>query len=32
MDIAILIIVGLLNLAAGFHLGTWYCRNVKGMK
>lgn len=32
METILLIAVGLLNLVGGFFLGTWYCKNVKGMK
>lgn len=32
MDIVLLFVVGALNLVGGFYLGTWYCKNVKGMK
>lgn len=32
MDVMLLIFVGIVNLVAGFFLGTWYCKNVKGMR
>lgn len=30
--ILLVVVVGVLNLIGGFYLGTWYCKNVKGMK
>lgn len=32
METILLIVVGVLNLIGGFFLGTWYCKNVRGMK
>lgn len=32
MEIILVVVTCLLNLIAGFYLGTWYCKNVKGMK
>ena len=32
METVLLIVVAVVNLVGGFFLGTWYCKNVKGMK
>lgn len=32
METVLLIVVGVLNFVGGFFLGTWYCKNIKGMK
>lgn len=32
MSIITFVIGVVLGLAAGFYLGTWYCKSVKGMK
>lgn len=32
METVLLIVVGVLNLIGGFFLGTWYCKNIKGMR
>lgn len=32
METVLLIVVGAVNLIAGFYLGTWYCKNIRGMK
>lgn len=32
MEIVTLVIGVVLGMIGGFFLGTWYCRNIKGMK